>query len=176
MSAFGLGAGSIAILIAALSFGGIQYTFPVVGVATAGLMLAASGVIAWVSAGWVREAIDRKRLAGKSAWPIRVESTGRRWVRTGTLEVDHIGLTLTVDRRAIQAAWSELETVELFDGGIFKGKSIVLDGPRSGRVELEVLQLNAVVREGEQGLQECVAVLEKFRSEARGRKVRPVEP
>ena len=171
MSAVGLGAGSIAILIAALYFGGIQYSVPVVLVAIAGLILAGSGVIAWVSAGWVREAIDRKRLAGKMAWPIRVGSTGRRWVRNGTLEADQSGLTLTVDRRAIQAAWSELSTVELIDGGILKGKSIVLDGPRSGRIELEVLQLNAVMRESENGLQECVAILQKLMSEARGRRV-----
>jgi hypothetical protein len=167
MSTFGLGAFAVAILIAAPFFGGIQDSLPAVVIAMAGLVLVASALIGWVSAGWVRLAIERKRLAGSSAWPIRIESAGLRWIRVGTLEADQVGLTITVKHRAIKAAWTDLAVVEISDGGIFKGKSIVLDGPRSGRVELEVLQLNAVAREGDEGFQEVFSALETLKSEAR---------
>jgi hypothetical protein len=163
---------SVAVLISAPFFGW-QYSFPAVVIAIASLVLMAIGLFGWVSAGWVRKAIEQRRVAGATVWPIRVQSTGGRWVRVGMLEADEGGVTLTVDRRAVQATWADLVNVELVDGGILKGTSIVLDGPRSGRIEFEVLQPNAFVREGEQAARGCFAVLERLRSGEGVRQVRP---
>jgi hypothetical protein len=166
---------SVAVIISAPFFGW-QYSFPAVVIALASLVLIAIGWVGWVSAGWVRQAIEQRRVAGATVWPIRVESTGGRWIRVGLLEADEGGVTLTVDRRAVQATWGDLVNVELVDGGVWKGTSIVLDGPRSGRIEFEVLQPNAFVREGEQAARGCFAVLESLKSEESARQVRQNEP
>lgn len=167
VSTFGLAAFAIVILITAVVLGGLEYSVVTVVVAIAGLILALRGIGAWVSARWVRRAIDEKRRAGVVVWPVRAESTAGRWQRVGMLEASETGVTITVAKASVDVGWDDLATVELAEGGPLKPASIVLDGPSSGRLVLEVLQPNAVARGHDDDTRACAVALEELRSRSR---------
>lgn len=165
ISTFGLGAFSMTILIVASAIDGIQ-SLTVVVPSLAGLLFAGTSLLGWVAARWVRRAVVHGRSEGKAIWPVRAKSADLPRVRIGVLEADEGGLTVTIDVGEVRVGWADVATLEAVDHGPIQGRAIVVEGPHSARVELEILQPNAVARAEVQDRQKCMSILESFQTRA----------
>jgi hypothetical protein len=165
LSTLGIGLFAVLVILFELFVLKTSYVLPTILIPIIGLVLAAVGFISWATNRWVRESVTSKQLAGEAAWPVRAESKAGRWIRVGVLEADALGIKLTIrNGKSVEAAWSEFETIGLHLAGFPKARSLVVEGPRSGRLELELLRGDAITREDDAGVQVWARQLEDLRS------------
>jgi len=169
ISTVGLAALAIAVLFSAAALDGWARALPAVLFAVPGLLLAFIGVQRWWSTRWLRKVIKAERRGGKAAWPIRARSDAGGWSRVGMLAVDAQGLQITVADGSVTAAWPELDEIRIEEEGVLSWKSIVLSGPRAGRLKVDVLEANAVVRTDVVSLEGCARQLEAIRKSSTSR-------
>lgn len=162
----GLGLFAILIILLGLFFWEPSYVLPTMVIAILGLVFAAVGLISWVRNRWVRGAVTAKRLVGEAAWPVRAESKAGRWIRVGVLEADARGITLTIrNGTRVEAGWSEFEVMGLRPATFFaRPRVLVLQGPRSGSLDLELLHDDAITREDDAAVQAWSEDLEDLRA------------
>jgi hypothetical protein len=127
--------------------------------------VATLGCVSWVLAAPVRRSVVTQRTAGAQAWPVRAISRNGGWTEVGTLGATAEGITVTVKGSSTSAPWSELEPITLENGGLIRGTVMVVSGPRSGRLELELLEDNGVARLGDAGTRAAAATLSALRAQ-----------
>jgi hypothetical protein len=85
------------------------------------------------------------------------------WTGVGTLAATADGITVTVKGSSASVAWSELEPITPKDGGLMRSTVIAISGPRSGQLELELLEDNGVMRLGDAGTRAAASGLSTLR-------------
>jgi len=166
----GLGMFSIAVMALSLYLGVSGYSVATFLVALAALGLALVALVIWASSRWARRAVERARSLGNAAWIVQVEeSDGGPSGRIAVLEADRCGLSVAIKLGVVQANWADLTMIGIAARGLLRRQVVVVEGTLWGRVEFEVLQLNAVARADDNSLQECVATLKNLELESRGR-------
>jgi len=139
-------------------------------VALAALCLTLVALLIWASSRWARRAVDRARSLGNAAWIVQVEgSDGGPSGRIAVLEADRCGLCVTIKLGVVRASWADLTMIGIAARGLLRRQVVVVEGALLGRVELEILQLNAVARADENSLKECFTTLKNLELESRER-------
>lgn len=132
-----------------------------------GVALALLAWLYWFSRRWVRVVLAGSRSSGHMAWIIQADSAGGFRHRLGVLDVDENAVSITIKEGTVRTEWSELEPILFQERESRHGARILLKGPQSGSVELEVMQDNAVISLREKQAFSCFLLLQSIEQVSR---------